>query len=230
MSGEVKILLWWVLFGGAHVLGSSVPVRTRVIGAIGLQGFKGVYTLVAFATFVPLVYVYWHAKHEGAQMFEPGGGLKLVAQALMLAAFVVLVQGLTTPNPLTTSAEMSGKFPNAARGIQRVTRHPSNFGFCLFGVAHCLSNPFVSDWLFFGGFLIYAVVSAIHQDKRTLATGPEAVAQFQQDTSLVPFGAILGGRQQLALAEYKIGPLVASVVVFVFLRVMHGKFFGGFAG
>jgi len=225
-----KILFWWVLFAGTHIVGSSVPVRTRLIRALGLRWFKGLYTLVALATFIPLCYVYSANKHAGAVLFPPGQGLRLVAQAIMLLAFVVLVQGIATPGPLGSQAEMTGAYPGAARGIQRITRHPQNIGFALFGMAHCLANPTVGDWIFFGGFVVYALLSAMHQDRRTRATGPEAVRDFQKQTSLVPFAAILSGRQRLVARELNPIALWASVALFAVVRYFHGWLFGGFRG
>ena len=228
MGTESEILLWWILFAGTHIIGSSVPVRTRLILALGLRGFKGFYTLVALATFIPLTYVYFTNKHAGTALFVPGGGMRLVAQGLMLLAFVALAQGVATPSPLSTQAEMTGAVPDRARGIQRITRHPQNLGFSLFGLAHCLANPNVADWLFFGGFVVYALVSAVHQDRRVRAVGPAAARQFQEQTSLVPFGAIVSGRQRLALREFSQTALWASVLLFIVVRIFHGRIFGGF--
>ena len=101
MSAVGKILFWLLMFGGTHVIGSSVPVRTRVIGAVGLPAFKGLYSVVAFATFIPLWNVYKYNKHAGPLLFAPHDMLDLVAQALMLIALVVIAQGGVTPNPMT---------------------------------------------------------------------------------------------------------------------------------
>lgn len=225
-----KVLFWWLMFGGTHVLGSSVPVRTRVIKAVGLPAFKGIYSIVSFATFIPLCMAYADNKHAGAQLFGLSSTFDLVAQVLMVLAFVMLVQGVTTPSPMTTAAEMSGKFTSSPQGVQRLTRHPAGTGFALFGIAHCLANPFVGDWLFFGGFVVYAIVSALHQDRRVLASGPEEFKQFYSETSLIPFGAVLSGKQRLNFSEWKVGPLAASIVVAVIVRAIHGAVFGGFGG
>ena len=230
MTAETKILIAWLLFAGTHIGGSSRPVRARLIRAVGLQGFKGLYTLVAFATFIPLCYVYFANKHAGTALFTPGAGLRLLAQAIMLLAFVVLAQGIATPSPLGSQAEMTGAFPDRARGIQRITRHPQNLGFALFGLAHCFANPNVGDWIFFGGFVVYALLSAMHQDGRARSTGPDPVRQFQDQTSLLPFGAILSGRQRLAAREFNQVALWASIILFAILRAFHGRLFGGFGG
>ena len=228
MQNEAMILLWWLLFGGTHIIGSTVTVRTHLIGKIGNLGFKALYSLVALATFIPLCRVYLTHKHGGPLLFAAGGALQFIAHILMLAAFIVLFQGLATPSPMTTKAELTNTFTSSARGIQRLTRHPQNLAFALFGLAHILVNPYVGDWLFFGGFIVYGVASAIHQDKRTSVTGPEQAKQFLADTSAIPFYAILTGRQRLALQEYNTYGLVAAIIVFILLRLYHPTLIGGF--
>ena len=228
MKYEAIILFWWLLFGGSHILGSTIAVRTYVIGRIGSLGFKALYSLVALATFIPLCRVYLTHKHEGQQLFAAGDFLQFIAHILMLAAFIVLLQGLATPSPMTTQAELTGTFRPSAKGIQRVTRHPQNFAFALFGLSHLLVNPYAGDWIFFGGFIVYAVASAIHQDKRLAVTGPEQVKQFQADTSAMPFYAILTRKQRFALDEYNTYGMVAAIIIFILLRLYHPVIFGGF--
>jgi len=228
MGAETKILLWWVLFGGTHILGSSVLVRTYLIGKLGKQPFKGLYYLVLLATFIPLCYVYFTNKHVGAALFDNLPGAFWMTQALMLLAFVVLVQGYTTPNPLSTQAEMSGAYGAGPLGIQRVTRHTQNLAFFLFGLAHCISLPFVGDWIFFGGFVVFTVASSVHQDWRVRATGPEEAKSFLDETSAIPFAAIVSGRQKLVPSELSLIGLVISLGLFFGLRYFHGALFGGF--
>jgi uncharacterized membrane protein len=228
MKQEATILFWWLMFGGTHIIGSTIGVRTYIIGKTGNLGFKALYSMVALATFIPLCLAYFSHKHAGHMFFSPNYTLQFIAHLLMLAAFIVLVQGLVTSSPITTQAELTGSFSPSARGIQRLTRHPQNFSFALFGLAHLLVNSYVGDWIFFGGFIVYAVASAVHQDKRTLVTGPGQVRQFQADTSAMPFYAILTAKQRFALDEYNTYGLVAAIIGFIMLRLYHPQIFGGF--
>ena len=230
MHSETFIFFWWLMFGGSHVIGSSIPVRTFVINRIGRLGFKAVYSFVALATFIPLFYVYFNHRHAGSLLYTSGYFINLLAQFLMLGAIMVLLQGLVTANPMTTMAELTGRVVRNGHGIQRVTRHPQNFAFALFGLAHLLANPYVGDWIFFGGFIVYGIVSAIHQDRRLLATGPVQVKQFLADTSAIPFAAIIRGKQQLAPGEYHPPALAAAIVLFILMRLLHPILFGGFGG
>ena len=228
MKSSAVILFWWLMFGGTHIIGSSIPVRTFIIRRIGNLGYKGVYSLVGLATFIPLCYFFFIHKHSGYLIYSPGYFLQLLAQLLMLAAFIILLQGLVSANPMTTKAELSGRLVSSGRGIQRITRHPQNFSFALFGLAHLLVNPYAGDWIFFGGFIVYGIVSAMHQDQRQLKTGAEEVKLFLADTSATPFAAILRGKQRLGLAEYYPPALFAAIVIFILLKLLHPMLFGGF--
>jgi len=230
MKDVTLILFWWLMFGGTHIIGSSIPVRTFVIRIIGNLGFKGAYSLVALATFMPLCYYYFNNKHAGYFLYNSGYFLQLLAQILMLAALIILLQGLVSANPMTTRVELSGRLVSSGHGIQRITRHPQNVSFGLFGLAHLLVNPYVGDWIFFGGFIVYGIVSAMHQDRRLLATGPFQVKQFLADTSAIPFVAIINGKQRFGLEEYHPPALVAAIVLFILLQLLHPMLFGGFGG
>jgi uncharacterized membrane protein len=230
MSGEANILFWWVLFGGSHIIGSSIPVRNFFISRIGLLSFKAIYSLIALATFVPLCYVYFNNRHAGYLLYNPGYLIELLAHFIMLAAIIVLLQALVTANPLSTMAELSSRVVRNAQGIQRITRHPQNFAFGLFGLAHMLATPYVGDWIFFGGFIVYGILSSMHQDRRMLAAGSAAVKQFLAETSAVPFAAVIKGKQRLALGEYYPPALAAAVVLFILIRLVHPMLIGGFTG
>jgi len=230
MKAEIVIMLGWLLFGGSHIGASSIPVRTFLINRIGNLGFKAVYTLVALAVFIPLCYFYFTHRHAGYLLYNHGYLITLLAHFIMLFAIIILLQALVTASPLTTMAELSGKVVRSGQGIQRVTRHPQNFAFGLFGLAHLLANPYVGDWIFFGGFIVYGIVSAMHQDARLRATGPAQAKQFLADTSAIPFGAILSGRQRFAPGEYYPPSLAAAIVLFILLRLLHPILFGGFGG
>ena len=228
MAPELQILMWWLLFGATHVLGSSVPVRTALIGKMGLRGFKGLYSLVSFATFIPLVYVFFTHKGAGAMLFRPSAAMMHVTEFFVVLAFIVFAQAAVTPNPMSTAAEMSDTFSRRPRGIQRITRHPANLAFTLFAVGHMFSNPYVGDWVFFGGFVVFGIVSTMHQDRRTLASGRPEVAQFQSETSQLPFVAVFSGKQRLALMEYNKGALVAGIALAGVLWYVHPVIFGGY--
>lgn len=229
MTIEAQLASWWLLFAGTHIIGSSLPVRKWAIGRLGLMGFKALYSVVSFATFGPLVWVLWFGRHAGPALFTPVAGATFMAEVLMLAALMIHAQGYATLNPMSSVAEIKGKTKRRAVGIQRITRHPVNMGLALFGLAHCLTNPYLGDLIFWGGFPLFSMTSAWTQDTRLLETNREHFEPFMRETSILPFWAILTGRQTLVWSELKVVPAVLGIVVFGLLRWAHPHLIGGFA-
>jgi uncharacterized membrane protein len=226
---EVFILLFcWVLFGGTHIVLSSSPVRPKLIAAVGERPFLGLYSLVAFATLIPLCWYYGLHKHAGMQLWQIFGGpyLYLPVRDLQLIlmgfAFVLLVNGLVSRPP---SAMMVSGTPEAY-GITRITRHPTFAAIFLFGLAHCLVNGSLSDLIFFGGFAVFSWVGAWHQDTRKTVDVP-GYAQFKEVTSFIPFAAIFRKRQPLNLDEFRWQVILLALVVFYLVRAYHPHLFGG---
>jgi uncharacterized membrane protein len=120
---------------------------------------------------------------------------------------------------------MQARGPAAARGVTRITRHPMLVAFGLFGVAHLLVNGSLGDVLFFGGFPLFTWIGGRHQDARKVDE-VAGYAGFVAETSILPFAAILAGRQRLVARELPLGALATGVVAAVALRTYHGALFG----
>jgi uncharacterized membrane protein len=225
MKESFVLLLWWLLFGGTHLALSSSRWRPTLVARLGQRPFWGLYSLVAFATLIPLFVYYFHHKHAGPQlwiMFGPRLLARDLSLLFMALAFVLLVGGLVSRPP---SAMMVSGTPEPY-GLTRVTRHPVFAAFFLFGLAHCLVNGSLGDLIFFGGFSVFAWVGAWHQDTRKVVEVP-GYATFKEATSFVPFAAIMGRKQPLNLGELRWGVILIALVVFYVVRWYHPNLFGG---
>jgi len=221
MDVELRLALGWLLFGGTHILLSSTPVRTRLIAKLGMARFKGLYSLVALATFIALVVLFANNRHAGSLLFVPPAWMSHLTELLMVPSLLFIVLGARTPQPATTASDFGGARPTSPSGVLRITRHPLNTGVILLGLAHMLSNGAAGDWIFWGGFVVYGIISAIHQDRRTLTSGPPEFKPFHAQSSAIPFTAILSGRQQLVLRELRWQSVLISLVLLVIIRLLH---------
>ena len=95
----------------------------------------------------------------------------------------------------------------------------------LFGLAHLLVNGTLGDVAFFAGFPLFVWIGTRHQDAR-LARDRPGYGELIAQTSVVPFGAILGGRQRLVVSELPWGPMAAGLVLAIVVRQWHGFLFG----
>lgn len=224
MNPSIQVFFWWLLFAGTHLGFSSKPVRENAIAHTGERTFLGLYTLVSFATFIPLAWTYAHHRHAGPLLWRivavPGAsGIGLLLSAL---GWVLVVLAMVQPSA-------TGMVPGAAvqaRGIIRITRHPLFVGLGLWDLGHALSNGFLSDVIFFGGFALFGLVGGVHQDARKRATAGEQLAPFFAETSLLPFAAILGGRTRFVPGEIPPLGLAVGVLVATGLYLAHGWMFG----
>ena len=95
----------------------------------------------------------------------------------------------------------------------------------LFGVAHLLVNGSLADVVFFGGFPLFVWIGTRHQDAR-LARDRPGYRDLVAQTSLLPFGAIVAGRQRLVTAELPWRAIVAGLLLAAVVRRWHGTLFG----
>jgi uncharacterized membrane protein len=217
------IVLLSVLFVATHLGMSHGPIRRGLVDGIGEWPFRGLYSLVSFLTLGPAAVLWWQNRHLGGVLWElPFWGERIVAAVLVFLALFLLFQLLATPSP-------AGMMPakSEARGVLRITRHPMNMGLALWGLAHVLANGTVGDVAFFGSFVAVGVLGPYHQDSRLKRGRGESYVEFCRQTSVLPFGAILRGRNRLALDELSFPLAVISTALFAALLIFHGRFFGG---
>jgi len=217
------IVLFSVLFAVTHLVLSHGSIREGFVQKMGQWPFRGLYSLIAFLTLGPAAVLWWQNRHLGAVLWElPFWPERIIAGLLVLFGFFLFFQSLATPSP-------AGMAPakDEARGILRVTRQPMNMAFALWGLAHLLANGTVGDVAFFGSFVVVGVVGAYHQDIRLKKSKGEVFTEFCRETSVLPFSAILRGRNRLAIDELSFPLALITVVVFVALTFFHSHFFGG---
>ena len=221
MSATATILALWVAFAATHICLSSVKLRPRLVGVLGPNGFLGLYSLIALAIFIPLVWVYAANKHSGPFLWYWGAYpvVRWAVYAGMGLAFALVVAGNVNPSPASIAAKPGD---TEVRGLLRITRHPLLMGIGLFGLLHlCAARVNLSELVFFGGLPVFAVVGCWHQDRRKLATLGESFRRFHAETAFLPFAR--GGIRGIAEVPIPVGIGIATALV---LRIFHGSLFG----
>ncbi len=220
MSPTLEVVLWWVAFAGSHLILSSLPVRRRLVAMTGERVFQGLYSLMVLGLFIPLVMAYFANKHTGAVLWSvpPGPIVRWVVYIGSAVAFILVVGSQVTPSP----ANLVPGDPKPY-GVLRITRHPFIMGTALWALLHLVVNGTATDVAFFGGFVVFSLVGAWHQDARKLATNVPGYREFHAATPFIPFtrpGALRGLREKPAA-------LVLGVLATVVVRYFHASWFGG---
>ncbi len=221
MGPTAAIVGLWLLFAASHMALSSRGLRPRLVARLGEPAFLALYSLVALAIFVPLVWVYLESRHAGPLLWSLPGPVRSgwLLNGAMTLALVLVVAGLLQPSPASV-----GRDPGAAAILpaHRVTRHPLFMGLGGVGLLHLLPNGFASDVAFFAGFPLFAWVGSAHQDRRKTAEADDAFRAFVAATPFWPLASLGSWRALLALPLPVWGLGIAASFV---LRWLHGPLF-----
>ncbi len=151
----VLLIIGLLLFLGSH----SVRIfaegwRTQMVGKLGPNGWKGLYSLIAIAGFVLLVYGYGAARLAPTVLWTPPVWTKHLAALLTIPAFILLA-----------AAYVPGT------RIKRAVGHPMVLGVKTWALAHLIANGTLHDVILFGAFLVWAVFNYTAARRRDRAAG-----------------------------------------------------------
>lgn len=201
---------------------ASTPVRPAFVAAVGEPAWLGLYSLVAFGCFGAIAWAYSTA--PTIWWAAPTPWMWHLPHVLMPLALWCFVASVTTKNP---ALAMSGPAdPDLARGMLRITRHPMLWGTGLWSLAHLVANPDVASTWLFGGMAVLSFGGMVAQEAKKRRDGGEAWTSYAAVTSVVPFAAILAGRQRWPTEGALFVQLLGGLLLYVAIGLMHGSLFG----
>lgn len=223
--------VWGLALAAAFLLGthfgiSSSRLRPALVDRIGEGAYLGLYSLVSLVAFGWFVAAYAAVPFVPLWDWAPWQGW--VPLALLPPALLFVVGSLTAPNPTLVGMDKALTAAEPARGLLRITRHPLMWGIGLWGLAHMVPNGDLGSLLFFGTLAALALVGAVLIDAKKRAARGLDWERFEEATSLVPFAAVLDGRQSLARAAGEFGTwrLLLTVLLYGALLHLHPWLFG----
>lgn len=215
------LILAAALWLGLHIGIAGTALRGVLVRLLGEQGFRALFALSSLAVIGFLIVSFNHAPKT--LLWVAPQGLRWALVALMLPAVYLLLASFFT---LSLDPADAGTRRGAARGILRVTRHPMLWSFALWAAIHIAGSGERSALLFFGTFLLTALAGMPSIDAKFARRDPQAWRQCAAETSILPGGAILAGRNRLVLSE--LGWLVplAALALWALLLVLHQRVIG----
>ena len=162
----LSLVLAALFFAGIHLGIAGTAIRDRAIGILGKNGYMASFAVASVIGLGWLV-----AAYNRAPYLVTWGMLewwKPIAIILMLPAALLVVIGLTTPNP--TAVDREGRVGQPPQGIVRITRHPFLTGVALWALVHLIGNGDVASLVFFATWAIVALAgtSSIDAKRRRL--------------------------------------------------------------
>jgi uncharacterized membrane protein len=219
----LSLILAAVFFITIHLGIAGTRLRDRAIGGLGERGFRAAFSIASLLGLIWLVVAYRAAPYVATWgMLE---WWKPFAILLMLPAFALVVLGLTTTNPTTVGQE--ARLAEPPRGVLRVTRHPFLTGVALWAIVHLTGNGDYASLVFFAAFALVAIAGTMSIDaKRRRLSGAASWDAFAAQTSIIPFAAILAGRNKLVLNEIGTWRWIVAVAAYALFLGGHSHMIG----
>jgi uncharacterized membrane protein len=222
MGAMVSVLLAALFFAGVHLGVAGTQQRDHAVVALGTVGYQITFSLASVAGLAWMVLAYKHAPHLAT--WGTPEWCKPFAVLLMLPAFLLAVIGVTTPNP--TAIAQEGSVSQPPQGIVRITRHPFLMGVAIWALVHVIANGDVASLVFFGTWAIVALAGTLSIDAKRRRLQGVAWKAFAAETSIMPFGAILAGRNHISWREIGLWRIAAALVAYTLMLAGHSHIIG----
>lgn len=216
-------------FALLHIGIAGGPLRKVLVGLLGEQPYRGLFSVVTFGLLGWMIWSYRAAFASGNLMlWDFGPGARHAAAPIMLIAFFFAGIGMLSPNPTSVGQEGVLEKEPKPRGIQRITRHPFLWSVMLWSATHLVANGDLASIILFGTFLIVAAIGTVSIDRKRAGRLGTRWTQYAAETSNVPFAAILTGRTKLSFREIGWWRPVAALVAFGAVVSIHPWLFGAY--
>lgn len=186
----VSLLAASLSFVGMH-FALSHPLRGPLVGALGENGFRALYSLVALATFVWAAMAFRAVGPGGLPLWNGSGdALWAIATVIMLIASVLLA-GSFQRNPALPDPRAAAHAALAPHGVFRATRHPMMWSIALWAATHVLLSPTPRQIILAGAIGLLALLGAHLQDRKKESQMGDAWIGWEERTSYWPrFGGL----------------------------------------
>ena len=200
----------WLL---THLGLSGSPLRAVLVRRIGEGPYRGLYSLIAVGALTWLILA-WAGAPRTTLLWESAGWLRWIPVLIMPLALILLVGGLSGPNPTAVGQERQLGAGDSVGGVLRITRHPVQWAILLWALTHLVANPDLATVLFTSTIGLTSALGMVLIDRRKASDDPEAWSAFAAASSALPFAAIASGRNRLAIGEIGVLRIAAALVLY----------------
>lgn len=203
-----------LLVGFAIAHSGLAALRPFAEKRIGARLYRILFALTSLNLAVALIIYFFNHRYDGLQLWQLQGvpALKPIVWVLSAISFLFLYPA--TFNLLQIAAIEKPQVHLYETGIIRITRHPQMVGQAIWCIAHTLWIGTTFTLLTSIGLVLHHLFGVWHGDKRLRDRYGEAFEAVKARTTVIPFLAILQGRQTLVWREF-IRPAYLGVAVFV---------------
>lgn len=224
MVGTTSHVIYAALIFIAIHTASSTPLRASLVRSVGERAYLGLFSLASALALGWMIWSYGSAPYE--ELWAAPAWTAQLPWIAMPFSFVLVVLGLTTPNPTMVMAEKRLHASDPAPGILKITRHPMMWGIALWSLSHIPANGDKASLVLFGTLAFTALVGMPMIDRKREESQGAAWGPFALTTSAIPFLAAIQGRTKIAWGEIGMRKVAAGVALFLAFAFLHETIIG----
>jgi uncharacterized membrane protein len=205
-----------LLFSFAIVHSGGAALRPWAEKHIGCRLYRILFATSSLPLAVILIIYFFNHRYDGLQLWSVQSvpGVQQFVWVLSAISFLFLYPA--TFNLLEIAAIQKPQVHLFETGIIRITRHPQMVGQIIWCIAHTLWLGTSFTLVTSIGLVLHHLFGVWHGDRRLRFRYGEAFEKVQQRTSIMPFAAVLDGRQTLLWQEF-FRPAYLGIAAFVLL-------------
>ncbi|KST63277.1 NnrU family protein [Mastigocoleus testarum] len=205
-----------MLFGFAIVHSGGAALRHKVEKYIGARLYRILFASLSLPLALLMIVYFFNHRYDGLQLWQIQGVVGVKATVWTLSAISFFFLYPATFNLLEIAALQKPQVHLYETGIIRITRHPQMVGQVIWCVAHTLWLGTTFTIVTSIGLILHHIFGVWHGDRRLKYRYGEAFESVKQRTSVIPFAAILDGRQSIQWQEF-ISFAYLGVTIFIIL-------------
>lgn len=213
-SSHGIMLALLLLFAIAH--SGLAALRLSLESKIGARLYRLFFAIISIPMAVVIIIYFFNHRYDGLVLWQlqTVPGMKTYVWILSAISFLFLYPA--TFNLLEIAAVAKPKVHLYETGIIRISRHPQMVGQILWCLAHTLWIGTTFTLITSCGLIAHHLFAVWHGDRRLERRYGQAFLKVKARTSVIPFLALLDGRQSLKWQEF-LRPAYGGVAAFVWL-------------
>ena len=197
---SVVMLVLLILFAVIHSGGAAL--RSRAEAVIGARAWRLIFAAASIPSAVVVIGWFLAHRYDGVRLWNLQGVPGVIPLVWIGTAISFLFLYPATYNLLEIPAVLKPQVRLYATGIIRISRHPQAIGQILWCLTHALWIGSSFMLVTCVGLIGHHLFAVWHGDRRLKGRFGEAFEELKASTSIVPFQAVVDGRQTLQLSEF----------------------------
>ncbi len=197
-----SLVMLGLLLGFAVLHSGGASLRAWGVERIGERAWRLLFAGLSIPAAVLVIGYFLAHRYDGVRLWNLQDQPWIVPLVWIGTAISFLFLYPATYNLLEIPAVLKPQVRLYATGIIRISRHPQAVGQILWCATHLLwIGTSFTAWACFG-LIAHHLFAVWNGDRRLRQRFGAAFEELKASTSVIPFQAVLDGRQKLVLAEF----------------------------